>query len=145
MGGPARKRHGSVAIITSLLTRPTIKYVNRQVGNLMMRLACLQKDFVGDFCPIQNSEDNAAYFIGGKPCFQYPIGAQYEQTYDQFMSALTDEIKRRYPSMTDKEINEIGFHADFHIGSYHMVCPMKLKPVTLDKCGVVLNGSEANK
>ena len=80
----------------------------------------------------------------GKPCFQYPIEAQ-GVTYDKFMSDLTDEIRRRYPSMTEKEINEIGFHADFHIGSYHMVCPMKLKPATLDKCGVVLDGSEANK
>src|SRR5258708_38317669 len=69
MGGPAKKRRGSVAIFTSLLPRPTIKHANRQVRNPMMRLACQQKDFAGDFCPIQNSKDNAAYFIGANHAF----------------------------------------------------------------------------
>jgi len=47
--------------------------------------------------------------------------------------------------MTEKEINEIGFYLDFHINNYHMICPVKFKPVMLDKCGVVLDGSESNK
>jgi hypothetical protein len=110
------------------------------------------KGFSWGYAPHPKFRGQRLLTYQGKPCFQYPIeafqypmGAQYEKTYDKFISALTDEIKRRYPSMTEKEINEIGFHADFHIGSYHMVCPMKLKPITLDKCGVVLDGSETNK
>src|SRR5262245_62003821 len=69
------------------------------------------KGFRWGLLPHPEFKGQCGLLYRGKPCFQYPIGAQYEKTYDQFMSALTDEIKRRYPSMTEKEINEIGFHA----------------------------------
>ena len=85
-------------------------------------------------------------YYHGKACVEYKE-AYLPATYDKLMSDLIVEVQRYYPSMTEEEINGInyredtrkGAYVDFHLNSYHTMCPVKLRPTTLGKCEVVLD------